>query len=168
MPRRAIQSEICAPDKKQAADIDSGRRVIHAPRPQKAPLALGELEALARALLAVFLAFVFARIASQQTRFLERGTQFGVKRNQCAGNTQLNCPSLAGNPASICKNQQIDPLRHFDSKQGSPNGYASRFGREIVVESTAIDGNFARSGPQEHARHAAFAAAGSQILLNLL
>jgi len=148
--------------------IVSGRRQeTRAPATEKKPLSLGELEPLASAFLAVLLALVFPRIAGQKTSFLQRTTQFGVELNQCPGNTQLNCPGLTGYTAAVGENQQIETVSHFDRQERHSHRNTTRFGREIVFQFPAIDRDFARSGPQEHAGNATFATPGPQILLYL-
>jgi len=111
------------------------------------------------------LALVLPRIARQKTRFLEGSAQFGVERDQSPGDTQLDCPGLSGYAASICEDQQIETIRHFDRQERQPYRHPSRFGRKVVFQFTAIDRDFARSGPEEHSGDAAFAAPGAQILL---
>ena len=54
-----------------------------------------ELEAFARAGLAVFFAFAFARVAGQQTLGLEGGAQIRVKFEERAGNAMADRAGLA-------------------------------------------------------------------------
>jgi len=146
----------------------SGRRKNLRPDREKkrTQLPLGELEPLACALLAVLLALMFPRVTSQQAGFLERSTQFGIELDQSARDTQLDRTSLTGNATSICEDQHVETIRHFNRQERLPDRHATRFGRKVVFQGTAIDRDLARSGPEEHTSNATLAAPGAQILLN--
>jgi hypothetical protein len=146
----------------------TGRRKNLRPDREKkrTQLPLGELEPLACAFLTVLLALMFPGVTSQKAGFLERSTQFGVELNQSAGDTQLNRTGLTSNAASICEDQHVETIRHFNRQERQPDRHATRFGRKVIFQGTAIDRDFARSGPEEHTSDATFAAPGAQILLN--
>jgi hypothetical protein len=59
-------------------------------------LPLAELEAFARAGLAVLLTFAHTRIASQETIRFEGRAHSGVHLKECAGNTMTDSTRLAG------------------------------------------------------------------------
>src|SRR5437660_9509224 len=85
--RNAAQSGICVVPAKSR--LDRRRGFTRTPpvwtymetkdKTGEEELAFGELEALARALLAVFLSFMLASIASKQTELLELAPQFGIE-----------------------------------------------------------------------------------------
>src|SRR5271154_2609226 len=64
-------------------------------------LALGELEALAGALLSVLLALFHARIARQKTVGAQRGTQFRVVARNGARQAHTHSSSLSANAAAM-------------------------------------------------------------------
>ena len=130
-------------------------------------LALGVLEATPRALLAVFLALVGARVARQQSRFLQGAPKVSIKLDQCAGNPQADSPGLSRNSPAIRQDHNIETILHFDPLDRLLHRQAARFGRKIVLKRAAVDDDFSRARPQEHSRDAGFAPTGSQILLDL-
>jgi hypothetical protein len=138
------------------------------PQTRKKLLTLRELEPLTCAFLTVLLALVLTRIARKKTCLLERAAQFGVEFDECASDTEANRPSLTRDTAAVSKNQYVETIRHFDRAQSLQNRDPSRFGREIILEGAAIDGDLSRSRPQEHARNASLTAPGPQILLDFL
>jgi hypothetical protein len=109
---------------------------------------------------------VFPRVTSQKAGSLEGSAQFGVELDQCACDTELYRTCLTCHATSICEDQHIETIHHFDRDERLPDWHATRFGREIVIKRTAIDRDFARTGPQKYAGDAAFAAPSAQILLN--
>jgi len=118
--------------------------------------------------LAVLLTLVLAGIARQKACLLQRAAQLGVELDERAGDTQTNRPGLSGDSAAVGQNQYIETIQHFDRAESLLNGDPSRFGREIILESAAIDGDLSRSRPQENSGDAPFTAPGSQILLDFL
>src|SRR5581483_10476485 len=83
--QRAIQSEICAMEQLK------GRAT-----PDPACLTFGELEPFARALLAVLLALVGARVASEEAELLQPGPQLRIELHQSSRNAQTGGPRLTG------------------------------------------------------------------------
>ena len=61
-------------------------------------LALGELEALAGALLTVLLTLLDASVAGQQAISLQGLAQFSIELKQGAGNAELDCIACAVTP----------------------------------------------------------------------
>src|SRR5579872_2770330 len=110
-------------------------------------LAFGELEPLARALLAVLLALVLARISSQEAKLLEPGPQFRVELHQGPRNTQTDRARLAGDTAAIGKNHDIELLHGLGRQQRLPDHGAQALGREIIVERAPVHLDLALTGP---------------------
>src|SRR5579859_3872648 len=80
-------------------------------------LSLRELEPLTSALLAVFLAFVRARVARQQAQLLQLRTEFDIELEQCAGNAQTRRAGLTGRSAAIRQNQDVELVGQFGRQQ---------------------------------------------------
>src|SRR3954453_6620554 len=78
----------------------------------RSELTLGELEALAGALLPVLLSFFCACIACQQSERFQLSTQFRVEFNQGASDSHPGCSSLTANPAAIGEDQNVETIRH--------------------------------------------------------
>src|SRR5580698_8385744 len=70
-------------------------------------LALTELEALARASHAVFLAFLRARVACEQPSLAQRRAQRLVVLDERPGNPQAERPGLAGHAAAGGRRQHV-------------------------------------------------------------
>ena len=98
---------------------------------------------------------MLAGIARQKTRFLERTAQLGVELDECSSDAQTNRPGLSGDTAAVGQNQYIETIQHLDRTESLLNGNPSGFGREVILESAAVDGDLARSRPQEHTSDAA-------------
>ena len=73
------------------------------------------MEPLASALLAVFLALVGARVARQQSRFLQGAPKVSIKLDQCAGNAQADSPGLSRNSPAIRQDHNIETDRTIGS-----------------------------------------------------
>lgn len=124
-------------------------------------LALGELEALAGALLAVLLAFVRARIARKETKFLQLRTKFAIELQQRTRNTQPGGFCLTRKATAVGKDEDIKLVGRLGGEQGLPHDGAGRFRVEVVLEGAVIDGNVALTRTQENASCGGFPAAGS-------
>jgi hypothetical protein len=158
---RAAQSGICAvPIMSGYAKRESVWRVEFRTK-EGNKLPLGELEALAGALLTVLLPFMCASIARQKSELLQFAAQFGIKFNQSAGNPEARRPSLSGHPATMREDQNIESFRCLGCKQWLPHIGASRFVHKVMVKRTSIDSDLTFPRPQKHARGCRLAAAGS-------
>jgi hypothetical protein len=125
-----------------------------------------KLEPLTGALLAILLTLVLPGITGQKASLLERAAELGVELDQSAGDTEPNRAGLTDDTAAVRQDQHIELFLHLDKAQRVLHRDAGSFGGEIVLKRATVDGDLARPRPQENARDASLAAAGSQILLN--
>src|ERR1700722_12320616 len=134
------------------------------PRTGCGSLTLGELEALAGALLPVLFALVLARVARKHPQFLELAAQFRVELDQSAGNAQLRRAGLTRRSAACGGDQNIEFIGRFRSQQRLSPGGTRGFAREIVIELAAVNLDVALARPQKHSGHRAFAATRTKML----
>jgi hypothetical protein len=133
----------------------------------KNKLTLGELEPLTGTLLTVLLAFVFPRIASEKASLLEAGPKFTVEFDQSARNSQTDCIRLASDTTTMSQNQHIELVGHLGEEKSLTHRNATGFGREVLIEGTAVNRDVALTRAKENAGDRAFPATGSKMLLNL-
>src|SRR5580704_4675780 len=84
-------------------------------------LALGELEALARALLSILLALMLARVAPHHAEFLQLGAQLNVELQQRPRDSQLGRAGLAGWPAARGGDQDVELVGGLRRQQRLPH-----------------------------------------------
>src|SRR5208283_6226887 len=101
-------------------------------------LALRELEPLSRALLAVLLAFLLARIASHQSFGLEQLAQLRVEFDQGAGNAHLHRVGLRTYAAAAHRVKHVEALRQFRHRQGALGRNPLLFGHKMLFELLAV------------------------------
>ncbi len=106
-------------------------------------LALGKLEPLASAFLTVFLPFMRARIAGQETCRLEPRPKLGIKFDQRPCDSQPGSTCLADGTAAIRENEDVELVGHFRGEQRLTNNKAGGFIYKIMFKGTAIDCNLA-------------------------
>jgi len=135
-----------------------------APRKRHQNLSFGELEPLAGALLSVLLSFVRARVAGQKAELLQPGPQFRIEFHQGPGNAQTGRARLAGNPAAIGEDQQIELIRGLGGRQRLPHQGARTLRGKVILERAAVNFDLALAGPQENAGHRSLPASRTQIL----
>src|SRR5690349_9536050 len=124
-------------------------------------LTLRELEALARALLAVLLAFLHARIARQESVFPQCRPQFGVEPRDRAGESHANGPCLSASAAAVRRDHHIDLVSKIGEFQRLGGVVLPSEIGEVLLYRPAVDRKFARAWPNEYARHGFFPAAGT-------
>src|SRR5216684_5185017 len=115
-------------------------------------LAFGELESLARALLAVLLSFMLPGVACQQPKLFQFWTQLGIEFDECARDTQPRRAGLSGGATAVGQNDDVELVGHLGRKQRLPDHGPSRLIHEIMFESPAVDGDGALARAQEDAR----------------
>src|SRR5918912_3769156 len=125
-----------------------------------------ELEALARALLSVLLAFFDARVARDEPRMLQGRAQVGVEFDERARDAVADRAGLACWPASIHVDENVKLVRRLGQLQRLADNHAQRLVRKILLEGFAIDLDFARARPQIDARRRSLAPTCS-VILNL-
>jgi hypothetical protein len=127
-------------------------------------LALGELEPLTSALLAVLLALVCARISREETGFFQAGTKFGIELHKRASDAETRCACLTNIPASVGEDQNIELLRGLGRQQGLANHRARGFGCEVGVHRPTVYRDRALAGAQKHSGNGTFPSAGAKML----
>src|SRR5713226_601443 len=127
-------------------------------------LALGELEALAGALLPVLLALLAARVAREKPFGLQLFAEFSVEHEQRAGNAHANCVGLSVNAAAGNIGHHIKRGGSFARDQRLLGRATLRIRHKILIESTAVHREIARAGTQENPRYAGFAPSRAIVL----
>src|SRR6516164_2317433 len=117
--------------------------------PFKVPpnLSFTELEALARALLAVLLAFLDARVARQEALFLELRTQLDVVFHERARDAEPERAGLPGDASARDRREHVELVGRLGYGQRPLDLGAKRFGGEGLFDGFVIDrqGSAARS-----------------------
>ena len=124
-----------------------------------ARLALGELEALACALLAVLLAFLHAGIASQKTVLAQRGTQFRVEAADGARQSHAHRSGLPANAAALGGAHHVDLVHQAGEFERLSGVMLPGMIREIFLSGAAVDRELAAAGAQRNTRNGFLAAA---------
>jgi len=145
--------------KEKAVDLEKRRPQYHLPH-----LPLRELESLASALLAVLFTLVRARVARQESGFLEAGTEFRVELHEGAGDSQSGCARLANIPAAIGKNQNIKLFGRLGRQQRLAHHRPRRLGGEICVEWATVYSDRALARAKEHTGNGSFPPTGAEML----
>src|SRR6267142_595299 len=125
-------------------------------------LALGELESLARALLAVLLALLHAGVAEQKTLGAKRRPQFGIELRNGARQTHTDGTSLSAHAATMRGDNYVHLLGHVGEFERLGSVVLPCKIREVVVDRAFVYSEFARAGAQKYARDRFLAAAGTQ------
>src|SRR5207253_9806635 len=87
------------------------------PRRRRPTLTLRELEALSRSRLPVFLAFLHARIAREESFLLQNTAQLGAELDQRACDTMLHCAGLSMHSPTFNSNVNIEFIQGVGSFQ---------------------------------------------------
>src|SRR5215213_3982622 len=127
-------------------------------------LAFRELEALARALLAVLLAFLGAGVAGDEAGVLERGAEVGVELHQRARDAVAHGAGLAGRAAARDVDDDVELAGGVGERQRLADDHAERLVGEVLVEGLAVDLDLARARPKVDARGRSLAPPRSVIL----
>src|SRR6185437_2160656 len=143
-------------------------------------LTLGELEALACALAAVFLAFLHTVVAGQEERIAQllghaadlvgtigafllsaRQTEHFLER---AGSTLANRAGLSGDAAALNLGDQVEPAAHFGDFERPDDGFAVLLLGEVFFKAAAVDNNLARTFAEADAGHGGLAPSGAAVI----
>src|SRR2546425_2822326 len=116
------------------------------------PLALRVLEAGARAALSVLLSFLDARVAGQESGFLQAGAQGRLELHQRPGDPVSHGARLPGLAAACDVDQDVELVVRLGQDHGLAHHALQRVGVEVRVHRPAVDLHGARTGPQIHAR----------------
>src|SRR4051795_3983485 len=102
--------------------------LLTVPVPAMTALPFAELEALARALLPVLLAFLDARVARQEAFLLEARPQLEVVLDERAGDAEAQRAGLAGNAPARNRRQDVELIGRFGDEQRLFDLGTERFG----------------------------------------
>jgi len=67
---------------------------------------------------------------------------------------------LTGHATTVREHQDVETITLFSQHEGLPGRNLSSLRGEVVLERATVDGNLARSGAEENAGDAGFAASG--------
>src|ERR687898_727218 len=127
------------------------------------PLALAELETLARAGQPVLLPFLDPRVAGQESVLLQRLAQVAVGQHERAGDPEPHRTCLASHAATGHSGDDIELVGVLgDDERGLDLG-AQRLGGERIVEGAAVDDDGARTRAEKHAGGGRLATAGAVV-----
>src|ERR1051325_1152041 len=132
--------------------------------PTERDLPFTELEALARALLPVLLAFLDARIARQEAFLLQLRPQLAVVLDERSRDPEPERARLTGDAAAGDGREHVELIRRFGDGQGPLDLGAKRFGREGLFERFAIDRQGPGARPEKNAGCRCLPPAGAVIL----
>src|SRR5215467_1723303 len=102
-------------------------------------LTFTELEALARSGHAVFLAFLRARVAREESLVLQCLAQFPVVHDERARDAQAHGAGLSRHATPRDSREDIELIGGFGEHQRRPDLRPQRFGGEERLESSVID-----------------------------
>src|SRR5437762_10849020 len=122
-------------------------------------LTFTELEALARASHAVFLAFLDPRIRRQQAVLLQLLAQLSVVVDQRARDGEAHRARLTVDTAAADRREDIELLARLRQEEWPPDLRPQRVGREIRLEFSVVDGDGPFAGAEENARGGSLATA---------
>src|SRR5580704_8155650 len=128
---------------------------------QPSDLALGELEALAGALLPVLLALFHARIARKKTVGAQGGAQLRIVLGDGAREAHANGSGLTANAAAVHGAHDVDLIGEAGELQRLGGVMFPSMIRKILFRSAAIDGELAAAGAEKNAGDRFFAAAST-------
>src|SRR5712691_639262 len=121
-------------------------------------LALAELEALAGALLPVFLAFLHARIARQKPVLAQPCAEFRIEEGERAGKPHAQRAGLAAYAPAVHRGHDVDRIRRLGELHRFHGAVAPVDVEEVLVRGSAVDGNLPGTKCQKYSRHRFFAA----------
>src|SRR5215472_3430706 len=124
-------------------------------------LPLAELEALARTLLSVLLAFLAAGVARKHAFALQFRAQLGVELEQSAGDAQAHGTGLSIHASAIDGGDHAKVAAGFGYHKRLARRDALLFGDEILIEGAIVHLELARSGTQKDSSGRRLAASGS-------
>src|SRR6266481_5328838 len=130
------------------------------PEPQK--LTLRELEALARALLSVLLAFLHSRIARQKSIFPQRRPQLRIESRNRPRQSHAHRSRLSAHSAAMRRHHHVYLVGDIRELQRLDRIMLPRVIRKILLDRAAVHRELSRTRTQEHARHRFLAPPRSQ------
>src|SRR5690349_20475002 len=134
-PPHAFQGEICL------RLLENRTKDNGAHEPQLLPFR--ELEPFTRALLSVLFAFVRARVPRQKSELFQLGPQLGIEFQQRSGDSKPGRARLAGQPAAIGENEDVELVRYFSGEERLADDSARRFTDKILFEGPSVDRDLA-------------------------
>src|SRR6266478_2268 len=121
------------------------------PEPQK--LTLRELEALARALLSVLLAFLHSRIARQKSVLTQRRPQLRIEPRNGPRQSHAHRARLSAHAAAVSRHHHVHLVGDIGEFQRLDRVMLPGVIRKILFDRPVIDGELAAARSQKHARH---------------
>src|SRR4029077_526775 len=125
-------------------------------------LALGELEALACALLSVLLAFLHSGIARQKPVLAQRRSELRVVTRDRPRQAHAYRACLSAHAAAMRRHDNIHLVGDIGELQRFDRVMLPRVIRKILLHRAAVNLELTRPRTQEHARHRLLAAPWSQ------
>src|ERR1700760_1848717 len=121
-----------------------GRRLARS-GPVESALALGVLEPLAGAGLAVLLALLLAAVAREEPGALPGGTTLGVREDQGARDAVAHGLGLGAVPAARDRRVDVVLIEDLDQLERLPHDHAVGLADEVIVGGALVDGDLARA-----------------------
>src|SRR5258708_26632251 len=118
---------------------------------QNRRLALRELEALTRALLAVFLALLHTGVAGQKTVGAQRGPQIWIELRNGARQSHADGTGLSTNAATMRGDNYVHLLGHVGEFERLSGVVLPRKIGEVIVDGALVYRKFAGAGAQKYA-----------------
>ena len=127
-------------------------------------LAFRELEALARALLAVLLTLFRSRVARNKTGLLQTSAKIGIKLDKRARQSVTNCACLTCWPAAVNVDQYVELADRICQMKRLAYDHAMHFVLKVIFKFALINNNLSGAGLDEDSRGRALATARTVIL----
>ena len=127
-------------------------------------LALGELEPLTRALLAVFLSFFGARIASDKPSFFQARAKLAIYLDQRASYAVAHSSCLSSYTAALDVNENVELADGIDQMQRLADYHPMRLIRKVLFELSFINDYLTVAGPKKDPSRRALASARTVTL----
>src|SRR6202166_1648692 len=135
------------------AKLETTRGYLRSKTAEPHRLALGELEALACALLAVLLAFLHARIASQKSILAQRRAQFRIEHRNGACQAHADRSSLPANSTALGSDDHIHLVVQARELQRFSGVMLPRYVWKIFFRRSAIDLELSGTRAQKNSRN---------------
>ena len=148
-------------DRETGAEIIGGGEAIPA---ADVTLAFRELEALARSGLSILLAFLHARVAREETGFLQNASQIRAVDAEGAGDAVRNRTGLTAHATAFDADDDVELGGGLRNLQRLLSQHPMQLVEEILFDGLVIDPDVARSGAQKNASRRSFPAARSVVL----
>lgn len=123
--------------------------------------ALGELEALTGTGLTGLFAFLHARVASEETEWLDDFAVFWINLSEAAGNRVADRDRLGVDAAAFDDHIHIELIDESGGLERCENCVLEFDGWKVIFEGARVDGDLAGAFGEPDAGNCGFASAGS-------